>query len=263
MRVCCIREARVVAVGSGRGGLGRCIEASTAPSLRRPVRVRRVPVPARGDHGCGSLVPALRGVIPAGWYHTPQGNCQAHERAAHPHVQVLEPDRLSCPASRSPAVNRSSAPWRDRCGWDTHVNRSAPSCRPPVVRQRSGDALGYSHLDRGPCSGRCARALRPRSPAFVAYSQGRRAAELTARERQIIGTRRLGCCGLWATPAETRPARGGAMPRRTARRTGRRAGPMPKPTTPASPLRLRGRLKHARAERRHGASRDRRAQRSR
>ena len=62
-RVCCIdRSPR----RGGRSGRGSWAGASTSnrPSARRPVGVRRVPVPAGGDHGRGPLVPALRAVLP-------------------------------------------------------------------------------------------------------------------------------------------------------------------------------------------------------
>jgi hypothetical protein len=52
--------------GGGRVCLRKLAGASTSsrPTIPRAVGVRRVPVPARGDHGRGLLVPALRAVLP-------------------------------------------------------------------------------------------------------------------------------------------------------------------------------------------------------
>jgi hypothetical protein len=59
---CCddpLRSPEDRAFGSGAGA-----SPSIRPSLRPPVGVLRVPVPAGGNHGRGPLVPALRAVLP-------------------------------------------------------------------------------------------------------------------------------------------------------------------------------------------------------
>ena len=61
-RVCCTRPDPAVAVGPGPRSWPDASTSSRSPE-RRPVGVCRAPVPARGDHAGGPLVPAVRTLV--------------------------------------------------------------------------------------------------------------------------------------------------------------------------------------------------------